>query len=127
MEKYSNVMVMLSTPLYAFILWLFYRKAGYSFIEHLVANMYFISFSMLCYALLLVPWQKQFGMNATGRIFILVFISLQLLYGAIAYYQFINRRGVGPFFIALGAYLIPVLVWSVGSSSLVSYYIRSGF
>ena len=127
MEKYSNVVTMLLTPLFAFILWQFYKKAGYSFIEHLVANMYFSSFTMLCYALILVPWQKQLVMNITGWIMLLVFIIFQIVYGSIAYYQFINRRGTVPYLKALGVYSFTILLWAVGSSSLVNWYIKSGF
>jgi hypothetical protein len=127
MSNYANVMNMLVTPLFAFILWLFYRKAGYSFIEHLVANMYIISFTMLCFALLVVPWQKLLAMNLPGWIFLIAFIVFQSVYGAVAYYQFINRKGVGQFLKALGAYLLAMLLWTVGVSWLVYLYIRTGF
>lgn len=126
-SKYANIMNMLVTPLFAFILWLFYRKAGYSFIEHLVANLYFVSFTMLCYALLMVPWQKLLSMNITGWVFLIAFILFQAVYGAVAYYQFINKKGAGYFLKALGAYLFAVLLWIVGSSWLVYLYINTGF
>lgn len=126
-SKYANVVNMLVTPLFAFVLWLFYRKAGYSFIEHLVANMYIISFTMLCYVLLVVPWQKQLTFNLTSWILLLAFIVFQMVYGGIAYYQFINKRGAGPFFKAMGAYLFTMLLWVVGSSSLLNQYIITGF
>jgi hypothetical protein len=127
MSKYANVMNMLVTPLFAFILWLFYRKAGYSFIEHLVANMYIISFIMLCYSLLVIPWQKLLAMDITGWIFLIAFIIFQAIYGAVAYYQFINKKGASQFLKALGAYLLAMILWTVGVSWLVYLYIRTGF
>lgn len=127
MTRYANVMNMLITPLFALILWLFYRKAGYSFIEHLVANMYIISFIMLCYSLLIIPWQKLLSMDVTGWIFLIAVIIFQAIYGAVAYYQFISRKGVGHFFKAMFAYLLAMIIWSVGSSFLVYLYIRTGF
>lgn len=127
MSKYANVMNMLVTPLFAFILWLFYRKTGYSFIEHLVANMYIISFTMLCYALLIIPWQKLLAMDVTGWIFLIAFVIFQAIYGAAAYYQFINKKGPGPFLKAMVAYLLAMLLWTVSASWLVYLYIRTGF
>ena len=127
MSNYANVMNMLVTPLFAFILWLFYRKAGYSFIEHLVANLYFVSFTMLCYALVIVPWQRLLAKDFTGWAFLIIFIIFQAVYSAIAYYQFINKKGVGQFFKALGVYLLAMLFWTVSASWLVYLYIRTGF
>ena len=127
MSKYANVMNMLVTPLFAFILWLFYRKAGYSFIEHLVANLYIISFTMLCYALLVVPWQKLLAINLTGWLFLIAFIIFQAVYGGVAYYQFINKKGAGQFLKAVVAYLLAMLLWTVSASWLVYLYIRTGF
>ena len=45
-SRYSNVINMMATPLISFLFWLFYRKERYNFIEHLVANMYFIGIIM---------------------------------------------------------------------------------
>jgi hypothetical protein len=127
LSKYSNVANLLLTPLYAFILWVFYRKAGYSFIEHLVANMYFIPFTMLCYALLVVPWQKLLAIDSTGWMFLYAFVIFQVVYGTVAYYQFINKKGAAPFFKALGVSLFTILLWVVSSSLLLTHYIAKGF
>jgi len=128
MGKYSNMVNILATPLYAFILWLFYRKAGYSFIEHLVANMYIMSFVMLWFALLLVPWQKQlFFESSRSWIFLGAFMLFQTIYGATAYYQFINKKGAGPFLKALGIYLFAMLFWEIGASTLANLYVATGF
>jgi hypothetical protein len=125
--KYANVANMLLTPLFAFILWLFYRKAGYSFIEHLVANLYFFSFTALCYALLVVPWQKQLSLSISSGILLLLVIAFQVLYISFAYYQFINKKGAAQFLKAMVITFFMLLLWSASISLLLNRYIVTGF
>ena len=126
-SKYSNVMNMLATPLFAAMFWLFYKRAGYSYIEHLVANMYFISFTMLIYAFLVVPWQHLLSNSKMPWIFVLVFFIFEITYRAFAYYHFINKKGAGQFWKAWSVSLFTVLVWTTGNYFLIQHYINTGF
>lgn len=126
-SKYSNVINMLATPLMAFFFWLFYRKAGYSLIEHLVANMYFVSFLMLFYSLLIIPWQSSITWSPLSWFLVTAFFLLEIIYKSIAYYQFINKKGAGPYFKALGVSIVTVLIWVGGSFLLIRHYISGGF
>jgi hypothetical protein len=121
--KYSNVMNMLITPLFAFIFWLFYKKARYSYIEHLVASMFFISFIMLFNSLLIVPWQNKTSLS-TGWIFFLV---TDIIYRSLAYRQFMGKKGIGPLLKALGVSVFALFVWFVISYFLLQQYIMTGF
>jgi hypothetical protein len=125
--KYANVVNMLLMPFFAFILWLFYRKAGYSYIEHVVANLYFMSFATLCYALLVVPWQKQLSLSTTSWIMLVIVFVTHVLYMSFAYYQFINKKGAGQFFKAMVIIFSILFVWSGIISWLLSRYILTGF
>jgi hypothetical protein len=127
MGKYSNVMNMLSTPLFAFVFWLFYKKERYTYIEHLVATMYILSFSMLCYALLLVPWQSRLTLSGLGWTFMIIYFTFEMLYRSFAYYHFIGKKGAGPYFKALGVSLLVIIIWVGGSYLLLDRYIRTGF
>lgn len=56
-SRNANVVAMIAVPFFAFYFWLvFYRKA-YSYSEHLVANLLFISFSNIAFTLLVFPIQ----------------------------------------------------------------------
>jgi hypothetical protein len=116
---------MLATPLFAFIYFLFYRKAGYSFLEHLVANMYFVPFAMLFYACLVVPWQKLVAKPVWGYLLITFFV-FELTYRSMAYYQLINKKGLGPWAKAFGVTLLTVAIWVAGSTALIQLYVRYG-
>jgi hypothetical protein len=127
MGKYAHVMTMLATPLFAFFFWLFYKKERYTYIEHLVASMFILSFSMLCYALLLVPWQSRITTSGTSWLFMGVYFTFEMLYRSFAYYHFIGKKGVGAYFKALGISLLAVILWVGGCFLLINHYIWNGF
>ena len=122
-EKYSNVLNMLITPLYALIFWLFYKKARYSYIEHLVANIYFISFIMLFNSLLLIPWQSKIAFTQTGVFVVLI----DIIYRSFAYRQFMGKAGIGPLLKAIGVSLFALVFWFAISWLLLQQYILTGF
>ena len=78
--RYANVLNMLATPIITAIFFLFYRKEKYRYIEHLVAHLYFVPFTMLFYALLISPLVYLF--NTPGITFLLIgiFFLFEILY-----------------------------------------------
>jgi hypothetical protein len=125
--RYSNVVNMLATPLFAFIFWLFYKKERYSYIEHLVATMFILSFSMLCYSLLLVPWQSKLTTSGLSWMFMIVYFTFEMLYRSFAYYHFIGKKGFWAYLKALSVSLLIVLIWVGGCYLLIDQYIKTGF
>jgi Protein of unknown function (DUF3667) len=123
--KYSNVFNMLATPLFSLIMWLFFIRGRYTYIEHLVANMYIIPFSLLLYGLLIVPLRSWLNINewwVLGSYFI-----FETVYRCVAYYQFINKKGVLAAFKAMLPTLLTQLLWFFGTYYLIVTYIRTGF
>jgi hypothetical protein len=123
--KYGNVIMMLATPLLTWFLWLCYKRGRFNYLEHLVANMYFSSFIMLFYALILVPLRYVFEQQYIY--FLGIFFAVEITYRGIAYYQFMGRKGKGPLFKAIGISLLASAVWFTISFSMIWYYIRNGF
>ena len=121
--KYANVLNMLITPLYAFIFWLFYKKERYSYIEHLAASIYFISFIMLFNSLLIVPWQSKTSFAQSG----IFFLITDIVYRSFAYRQFMGKKGIGPLLKAVGVSLFTVIIWFAISGLLVQTYLTTGF
>jgi hypothetical protein len=125
--KYSNMITMLATPLFAGFFWLFYRRARYNYLEHLVANMYFVPMVMLLYGLVVIPLQRVSGSYNVFMIALGVFFLWEIIYRALAYYQFIGKKGGWQLFKAFGVSLLASAVWIAISYGLVWYYIRYGF
>lgn len=123
-EKYSNVINMVATPFLTLLFWLFYRKR-YNYFECLVANMYFVGFIMLVYALLFVPLRHFFP---TIHLYLLsIFFLFEILYHGNAYYQFINRKGKWDIMKAYGVSFAISAVWFAITYSLIQRYISKGF
>lgn len=125
--KYSNVINMLATPFLTLFFWLCYRRGRYSYLEHLVANMYFVPFIMLFYALVVVPVQRlstnyNIFMGALGAFFL-----LEIVYRSIAYYQFMGKKGGLYIFKAAGVSILASAIWIAISYGLIRYYIWNGF
>lgn len=122
--KYSNVINMVATPLMALFFWIFYRKQ-YNYVENLVANMYFVSFIMLIYALVVVPVKHV--LPATTMYLLGLFFVFEIIYRGYAYYQFSNRKGRIHVIKAYGISLLVTVFWIAITYTLIMYYIRHGF
>jgi len=125
MTKYSNLMAMCSLPLTALVFWVFYRKAKYNYIEHLVAGMYMLGFCILVYALLIIPLSYAFHFE--GNPAVLIFFLIQFVYFAVFYYGFLNKTTKRPLAKVLAVSLCSLIVWILISGSVVQFYIVSGF
>ena len=125
--KYSNVINMLAVPLLTALFWVCYLGDRYSYLEHLVANMYFVPFIMLFYALLVVPLQR---ISASYNVFMAalgLFFLVEIAYRSFAYYQFIGKKGGLYIFKAIGVSILASAIWITLSYSLIRYYIWNGF
>ena len=122
--KYSNAIYMVATPLLTFIFWLFYRKR-FNYIESLLANMYFIAFIMLLYALVFVPLQRIFPQ--IGLYLVLVFFCFEVIFRGFAYNQLTGSHGTRRWIKAYGLSLLLSLIWFALTYMLIIYYIRHGF
>lgn len=127
MGKYSNVANMLATPFFAFIFYMFYKKQRYSFLEHLVASMYFISFSMLCYSLLIVPWLGKLATSRSSWGILFIYFTFEMVYRGLAYCHFIGKRDFWHVLKAIGVSLLTVIIWVLGCFVLIDRYIMTGF
>jgi uncharacterized membrane protein len=125
--KYSNFIYMLATPLAVSLFWLFYRKDRFSYLEHLVANMYFLGFIMLAYALIVVPLINSIESPPADFFVLICFFVFEITYRAVGYYQFINRSGGWAKVKALGVSLLVSVLWFFIVSTFISIYIRTGF
>ncbi len=126
-SRYSNLVTMLATPLAAVLFWLFYRRARFNYLEHLVANMYFVGFSVLIYAVVFVPLKTLFSSGFSQWLFLGSYFLFEISYRAFAYYHFIENYSVRGKLRAVMSSTIVVLVWVALSYFAIYHYIRSGW
>ena len=99
-------------PVFAFALWLLYRKSQYNYLEMLVLSMYVYGtnyfFSIL--QVLLLPFivldVRFFWVTS-------VFFFLSIGYATWATHQFFNTRGLKGWLLAIGAYLLTMVLYFV--------------
>lgn len=124
MNKHSNSVAMLALPLIAALFWKFYKKAGYNYIEHLVANMYMSGFTLLCQVLFFVPIAIVFKINS--NYILIAFFIFQLIYFSTFYYFFINHPTKAGRIKAFLVSFFVILFWGVVSYTVIRLYISNG-
>jgi hypothetical protein len=125
-SRYSNILSFIALPLIAFIYWLFYLKARFNYMEHLIAGMYMIGYTNLFYLLIFAPLAKLLAGGET-RLNIGIFFLIQMTYFGIYYYRFINRPGKAALAKAFAVSLFSVAVWAVLTFVAIGLYISNGF
>ena len=126
LNKYSNLIFMLATPLISFIIFLFYWKGPYNFTEHLVANLYFVGFTSLLITLIVAPVNALFRTPLLYGILMGIYFLFEIIYRGYAYVELMDARTTASKIKAYAVSLFVVVFWSVLSFYLVKSYIRNG-
>jgi hypothetical protein len=122
--KYSNVINMVATPFMTLFFWLAYRRK-FNYVQSLVANMYFIGFIMLFYALIVVPLQHL--VPQLGTYLIGLFFLFEIVYRGAAYRQLSGTKGALAVVKAYAVSLLISLIWIALTISVIMAYIRGSF
>jgi len=126
--KYSNIVnLFFATPLISLIFYLFYKSRRVRFFEHLAFNFYLSGFVLLIFIILISPLIKLIDSTRFYLIAIGLFLLIELIYRAQAYYQFFNEKGRKPYLKALLVSVLAILLWSIVSRTLITLYINTGF
>ncbi len=125
-NKYSNIVAMIATPLISFFLWLFYLKGKYNYTEHLVANLYISGFTVLAHALFFRPLNSYIGGQGFSWVLMLYFI-FEIIYRAISYYHFLNKRTTRSAVKALICSVAVICIWSVLVFASIYLYVSHAF
>jgi hypothetical protein len=84
-------------PVFTFLFWIFYTRRKYNYIEHLVAGLYWNGFILLFLALIISPLIFVFNSLPAYYVLALIFLAVQTLYYAIAYYRMLEYRSIWKF------------------------------
>lgn len=124
-HKHGNVIAMFAVPFFALLSWLFYRRKGYNYAEHLTANLLFVTFSNIAFIIIVYPLQGLNRSNSSMGMFALALgFILQILYLTWCYSRFLplNGRRVNP----LGAFVLSisgVCLWILLTMTVTALYI----
>ena len=123
LDKRANLVAFAAIPLFALAFWLFFRRSGINYAEHLVANVFFAGYFQLfatVITLVLSVFNRYLStLNEQQLLF-------QLIYLPIAYYQFMGLRRWTGYLKALLATLLALAVWIAFSSGVIVLYISRG-
>lgn len=113
-NKYANIISMLTLPLTTFFFWLLYRKGKYNYTENLVACMYMHSFVLLMFSIILQINGLFFEIDPNP--IYAVFLTMQISYSSWFYYHFQDNKGTSGALKALASSFI-----SLGSLFLINF------
>ncbi|QHV94170.1 DUF3667 domain-containing protein [Spirosoma endbachense] len=123
-EENINIVGLAAIPLFAFVFWLYFRRTGINYAEHLVAQVFFSSFFSLFSIVLTLALGLLFRdylpyLNRSLLLF-------QLLYLTVAYYQFLNYQKPVNYLKTSAATLLALISWVVVSGGAFFLYVRFG-
>lgn len=123
LNKKANLIAFAAIPLFTLVFWLFFRRTGINYAEHLVANILFAGYFQLFAAIVTLVLGLLNVHTSTVSEQQLIF---QVIYLPIAYYQFLHYRRATKFLLPLLASLLAVGVWILLSSQVIRFYIMYG-
>ncbi len=126
-RKHGNLVAMVAIPFISLFTWLFFRKRGFAFTEHLTANMMFVAFSNLIFSLFVFPLARLAQNPAVSGMISLLAILLQVAYFTWALNGFLLLKTGGEraksFFVSFTA----ILLWALFSMTIMAIYIYQGW
>lgn len=122
-RKNGNLIAMIAIPFISIFTFIFFRRRGFNYIEHLVANMMFVAFSNLIFTLIIFP--VEFLLNdpkLSFKITLLAFV-FQGIYFGWALNGFLLLKSPGDRLKSFAVSFISILLWAIFSILIMGLYI----
>lgn len=119
--KYSNFVAMFAAPFISLFIWLVYFRGAYNYTEHLVANLYLIGFTNLVRAVLFTPAMALLDISPGSRTLQLVFVSFEIIYRSIFYYQFMGQYNYTGKLKSVGVAFLTAIFWWAFIYTIVAF------
>jgi hypothetical protein len=123
MKHYGNVVGMIAVPFLSLITWLFYRRRGYNYAEHLTANLLFTAFNNLYFAILIVPLESLQRGSTSHLLILFTGLLMHSIYLSWGMSGFLGLRG---FRQRTGAYMLCIfatMIWCLLTLTAMAIYI----
>lgn len=121
-RKHGNIVAMIAVPFISLFSWLFFRRRGFNYAEHLTANMMFVAFSNLVFTVVIFPLASLVS-PSTSFIITLLALILQALYFAWALNGFLQLTTAGQRFKSIAVSLLIIILWAVFTMLVSAIYI----
>ncbi|MGV3764530.1 MAG: DUF3667 domain-containing protein [Chitinophagaceae bacterium] len=122
-NKHGNVIAMVAIPFISLITWCLFRRKGLNYAEHLTANMLFITFSNLLFALIVFPLAAALkGGTGLGMVYLFAFL-IQAFYLSWGLNGFLQLKSFGERARSLGISFSGILLWVLLSQVAFAVYI----
>jgi hypothetical protein len=123
MKHYGNVVGMIAVPFLSLITWLYYRRRGFNYAEHLTANLLFTAYNNLYFAILIIPLEN-FQQGGTSHLLVLMtgllMHSIYLSWGISGFLKLHGfRQRTGAFLLCIFA----TLIWCFFTLTAMAIYI----
>jgi hypothetical protein len=126
MNKRTNIVVLISTPFIAFILWLLFKRRGYNYAEHLVAMAFLNGYLHLIITFIFAPLLYLTRNTPSAQpVYYLMMLS-HIFYIGFMYYGFMGYTSRSGYWKTMGAGLLAILAWAVLSLGIGTLYIWYG-
>lgn len=119
-NSYSHLLIASSMPILAFASWIFFRKKGYNYAEHLIIMSYAFGFTVFL-GMLVIPVyfiHKEFYVWLSS-----ISILITLTFFTYVYFSLFKEGRVTVFLKALGVYLVYAILFGLVSIVIVVTYI----
>ena len=120
-ETRNNLVTFLALPIIAFVFWLFFRKTGINYAEHLVANIFFAGY----YSILSILLSALVLLIPTKTLYLLNYLQLfvHIVYLTLSYFGFLNYSTPRKYFVTAFASILAIGSWFITSALIISIYI----
>lgn len=122
-NSHVNIVLFISTPYLAFILWLMFRRRGYNYAEHLTAVTYTNAFLSILTILIFGPLMYFIPDRSAKQMIYYSMLLVHILYIAFMYYGFMGYTSGKSYFKTLGAATLALVAWSIFSGLIIMVYI----
>ena len=123
MRNNGNILAMIAIPYISFITWVFFRKQQYNYAEHLTANMMFITFSNLLFALSVFPLQALARGTRAETFLVWIGLILQVLYLAWSLNGFLGLRSARARTKSFAVSFLAIILWMILTLTGMAVYI----
>ncbi|PJJ83134.1 uncharacterized protein DUF3667 [Mucilaginibacter auburnensis] len=122
----TNIVLCISTPFIAFIMFLIYRRQLF-YAEHLVVITFTNTFLNLLSILIFTPLLYIFKDSAISNLLMALMMLAHIIYLSIVYYSVLDRaKTVKNYLKCLGSSFVAILAWGILSMLVVGGYITYG-
>ncbi len=123
MNKHGNIVAMVAVPFVSLLTWGFFYKKRFNYVEHLTANILFITYSNLIFTILVFPLQSIYKGTDFVHYFTFAALFVQALFIAWCLNGFLS---LSSFLSRLKSFLVSffaIILWMVFSMSAMALYI----